>query len=284
MGASQSHSLKSSYSYTINASDIAAYIYSLNTVFNEYNRSPLTLEECNQLNNDLHDKLYYWLYKNKDFWRNKFNHTRVLRSIHDMWALALFVEASEYSGRLVLEWKRFNASTKSYGNIMDLKNIKYTANSSNGSQYKGDIIECTEYKTLIHRVNEKTSNSTTPYQEIKDKEIWQFPHPNKKDPAYLELRRISQLVPFDKLTEPSKMQDAPFYSDNEKRYNSILSESKTRKFGGRQSHWISSKQRKLCKDGKIRTLYINPALPGETRIKRINMGTNSTRKVIYVRA
>ena len=286
MGTAQSHSSNSSYSYTINASDIAAYIYSLNKIFNEYNRNPLTVEESKQLNEGLHDKLYYWLYKNKDFWSpRKFNNAKVLQSIHDMWALALFVGATEYSGKLVLVWKQFSKSTKSHGNIMDLKNIKYKANTSDGSLYKGDVIECTEYKTITHRINQNTSNVLSENQGNQGKEIWQFPHPNKKDPAYLELRRISQLVPFDKLTEPSKKQDEPFYSDNESRYR-ILSKSSTntRKFGGTtQSGWVSTKQRKLCKDGKMRTIYTNPALPGEARIKRLNKGKNARRKVIYVK-
>jgi len=177
-------------------SKVNQYVKSLKQLFDEYNLTPLSIKEVNRLNKfNTHNILYYWLYK-----QHKWN----LSFIHDMWALNLFVDFHKETNKKtwILKWKKTNPLLIPPDSFY----FQYQQSEldSNGN-YKGDriisskipryIIGCTQ-EIYIHNPN----------QEI-------FP---------IQYRRLSQLLPFQKLTKLCQQQDEPFLIQNQNIFDKIL--------------------------------------------------------------
>ena len=187
---------------------IHRYIKRLHKIFLEYNAAPVPATIAKSLNGKS-DILYYWLYCNK--WKDKtVRKVRVITQIHDMWSLHLFVDIKYIHNRATLVYKNYEEGYTDIPLLTEFTDISIKPRKMiEGEWYKGDIIKCTYKGRSIS-------------DRVWGKKLVLFPFPKPGDGIYpLEFRRISQLVPFNKLTEPCQKQDEPFYDNNIQRYKGI---------------------------------------------------------------
>lgn len=202
---------------TITTDDIKQYIKYLDIYFVAYNGNPITsilkTELVEKGLKEATDVLYYWLFVN--IWKKnnfKENNVYILTQIHDMWALNLFVEHYEEGGVVKLKYKNAGTNGDSLDNFTNIT-VKAGPLPKKDEWYKGDLISC-EYNKKSIKDNILDNKDDFSKNKIT------FPH-IINDGIMLEFRRISQLIPFNMLTEPCKEQDKPFWDKNVKVFTEI---------------------------------------------------------------
>lgn len=181
--------------------DVYKYVGSLKHWFNMFNRNPLLMRQYVQMTgtNTLSKTkvLYYWLFVNQRKLGSKNKREEVLRQIHDMWALSLFVELHLKEEYILATWKyKHSILRKKLTTIFFREsNNKYDP-TIHDSFYEGDVIY----------------NSATMIGIVGNKEQLSFPTPNGSS-VQMDARRMSQLIPFSMLSQSCRDQDIPFYNN-----------------------------------------------------------------------
>lgn len=193
---------------TATSRGISRYLGRIVKMADEYNRSPLTLSDfaavvgafgmVNKI--DRNKLLCYWHFKTHG-WDFK-NVERVLGYIHDMWTLQLvssFVyEGDNRGGTLVLQLRQERPSVDAE-RVQRLLPISYEATPYDykvDAWYAGDRLLLSSDQNKQRSVFFSAASGRLGMNE--------------------ELRRVSQLVEYDKLTSPSKDQDRLFVEKYER--------------------------------------------------------------------
>jgi hypothetical protein len=229
------------------------YIRSLDALFRAYNRRPVdfeiavsrfTVEDGSTTRMDTHRLFYFWFFEtvwNRDgecetvekaerfYKRHK---TRVLSDIHDAWSLHLFVEFHRDGPSLKMRYKKSSEKEEEDNKLLvrlkDITNIKYVKGplpTRADPFYGGDLVSCDiRYRGVTMKVRKNMHGDSC----FKKAQVL-FPMPDSaRRSVALDFRRLSQLVGFERLTAPSKSQDAVFFNPRE--YIAIRSRRPPRTF------------------------------------------------------
>ena len=199
-----------------NSHGIARYLGRIVTLADEYNRSPLTLNDfaavvgafgmVNQI--DRNKLLCYWHFKTHrwDFAETE----RVLGYIHDMWTLQLvssFVyESSGKSGNGTLR--------------LELRNERPSADAERVQSVLPIEYEATPYDYKVDAWYAGDRLVLPGDQQDKSRKVF-FSAASGRLGMNEELRRVSQLVEYGKLTSPSKDQDRLFVRKYQQAFKNI---------------------------------------------------------------
>ena len=126
----------------------------------------------------------------------------VLGQIHDMWALSLFVDLEVDDGGQIRALWKWPATAKA----PQLPTVLFRENPEpvpEGSFYAGDVIYFLKHSTAL---------PDSLVGVVGSKAMLRFPTPHGGSSAPMESRRMSQLIPFARLSKACRDQDVPFYT------------------------------------------------------------------------